>query len=212
MENRLEISGRIWRVASIKLVLSGIFCITALVISSVHGGIRTGNFDHRLTAFIAVMFFVLFAITFLITLTRAIQKTIVYKRLGVGRAAALEFILRLFGYAVILFTALDHMGVPVGHILLGSAVLGIILGVAAQQALANFFASIVLIISHPFTVGEDITLMSGGLGGKYEGRVIDIGLTHTRLEEKDGNIIALPNSSLLTGATIRFSKKTATKE
>jgi small-conductance mechanosensitive channel len=92
--------------------------------------------------------------------------------------------------------------VPVGHILVGSAVLGIVLGVAAQQALANFFASIILIISHPFTVGESITIVSGGLGGSYEGMVDDIGLTHTKINLVNGNIVKLPNSALLTSAAI----------
>jgi small-conductance mechanosensitive channel len=163
--------------------------------------------NHKLIAFTGVLLFLIFSTIFLHILSNAIGIFIVSNRLGVGRAAAIQFILRLLGYLTILFTTLDHLGLPVGHILLGSAVLGIILGVAAQQALANFFASIVLIISHPFTVGEEITLISGGLGGTYTGNVIDIGLTHTRLREVDGNIIALPNSTLLTGATIRLPGK-----
>jgi small-conductance mechanosensitive channel len=140
-------------------------------------------------------------------LGNAIHKSIVLNRLGVGRAASLRFIVLLFGYLVILLTSLDHIGIPVERILLGSAVLGIILGVAAQQALANFFASIVLIVSHPFAVGEDITLTSGALGGTYVGHVADIGLTHTHLKQENGTLVALPNSTLLVNAAVKIDKR-----
>jgi small-conductance mechanosensitive channel len=177
--------------------------------SSVYGNVRKGSLDHELIAAVGVLLFVIFSTSFLQVLTNSIRKTIIFHHLGVGRAAALQFILRLFGYLAILFTALGRVGVPVGHILLGSAVLGIILGVAAQQALANFFASIVLIISHPYVVGEELSISSGALGGKYEGTIIDIGLTHTHIEQEDGSIVSLPNATVLNSAAIKpFNIKT----
>lgn len=195
-------NSHIWRKANVKLVLCVFLSVVGLSIGIANGGIKRGGVNHKLIASAGVLFFLIFAIIFLEVLTNALHKTIVSKRLGVGRAAALQFIVRLFGYLAILILSLSLVGVPVGHLLLGSAVLGIILGVAAQQALANFFASIVLIVSHPFTVGEHLTLISGALGGKHIGTIVDIGLTHTKLQEKNGTIIALPNSTLLTGAAI----------
>jgi small conductance mechanosensitive channel len=197
----------VWRKTNILLVPCAVLFIGGAIISSVYGNLKRGNFDHKLVALLGVILFVIFAVTFLHVLTNAIQRTIIFHRLGVGRAAALQFILRTFGYLTILLTAIDHLGIPVGHILLGSAVLGIILGVAAQQALGNFFASIVLIVSHPFSVGEQIAIVSGALGGKYEGRVVDIGLTHTRLQQEDGDVIYLPNSTLLSAAAISTKKR-----
>ncbi len=197
----------LWRQANIKLLPCVLLIATGLVLSYSHGGVRKGSLDHQLLAFIGVVIFMLFSVSFLHILTEAVRKTIVYKRLGTGRAAALQFILRLIGYLTVLIVALDRLGVPVGHILVGSAVLGIILGVAAQQALANFFASIILIISHPFAVGDEVALVSGALGGRYEGTIIDIGLTHTKLKEKNESLVSLPNSTLLTSAAIVSSKK-----
>jgi small-conductance mechanosensitive channel len=110
--------------------------------------------------------------------------------------------MRVAGYIIIVFLVMDLLTIPIGNLLVGGAALGIILGVAAQQALANFFASIVLIISHPFEVGESITINSGALGGKYVGDIVDIGLTHTTLRADDGKFVMLPNSTLLSGATI----------
>jgi small-conductance mechanosensitive channel len=206
MIKRKHINVQTWKQANLKLVPCILVLICGLILSSSYGDVRKGDFDHRLVAFAGVMIFLIFSIAFLHVLTKAIHKTIVINRLGFGRAASIQFILRLVGYIAILFTALDHLGLPVGRIILGSAVLGIILGVAAQQALANFFASIVLIIAHPFFIGQKITLISGGLGGKYTGTVIDIGLTHTHIKERNGSIVAMPNSALLTGATIRIER------
>ncbi|HEY8999644.1 MAG TPA: mechanosensitive ion channel family protein [Candidatus Saccharimonadales bacterium] len=191
-----------WRKAYLRLVPCAVLFVGGISLSFHYGNVRHGNFDHKLIALAGVSLFVVFSIASLHVLTSAVRKSIVAHRLGVGRAAALQFILRLFGYLAIMFTTLDGVGVPVGHLLLGSAVLGIILGVAAQQALGNFFASIVLIVSHPFVVGEELTLVSGALGGKYEGTIVDIGLTHTHLQEKNGTVVALPNATLLAGAAI----------
>jgi small-conductance mechanosensitive channel len=207
MQEPLHNNKHIWRRANEKLLPCAFFIIIGLTLSSIEGGIHNHSLGHKLSALLGVVIFLMFAITFLHVLSNAVKKVIVSNRLGVGRAASLQFILRLFGYLTILFTTLGRVGVPVEHLLLGSAVLGIILGVAAQQALANFFASIVLIISHPFTVGQEITLISGGLGGTYMGKITDIGLTHTRLKDEDGNIMAFPNSALLTGATIRIKAR-----
>jgi small-conductance mechanosensitive channel len=84
---------------------------------------------------------------------------------------------------------------------LGSAVTGIILGVAAQQALANFFASIILLFARPFKIGQRAILKAGAFG-EYTGVIIDMGLTHTRLELDDGNVVLLPNATILSSTAI----------
>jgi small-conductance mechanosensitive channel len=197
----------VWRQAIIVLIPCAVLFVGGIVLSAVYGSVRQGSIEHRAVSFMGAVLFTVFAIAFLHILTSAISKVIISHRLGIGRAASLKFIMRTFGYLAILITALDRLGIPVGRVLLGSAVLGIILGVAAQQALANFFASIVLIIAHPFTVGEQITLVSGALGGKYTGEITDISLTHTHLKEANGTSVALPNSTLLIGAAIKVHRK-----
>jgi small-conductance mechanosensitive channel len=199
----------IWRRTIAVLIPCAVLCIGGIILSAVYGSVRIGTIEHRIVAAAGVVLFTVFSITFLHILTNAISKAIISHRLGVGRAASLKFILRTVGYLTILIIALDRLSIPVGRILLGSAVLGIILGVAAQQALANFFASIVLIIVHPFAVGEEITLVSGALGGKYVGEVTDISLTHTHLRENNGTLVALPNSTLLIGAAIKVHHRSA---
>jgi small-conductance mechanosensitive channel len=196
------VSKHIWRDACIRLIPLGLFATAGAVVSAMYGKGRTGSEDHKLIALSGVLVFVLLSVTFIHTLTNIIRGLMSKHRyhLAARQAGAVRFVLRIVGYLTILLTTLELMGVSVARLLLGSAVLGIILGVAAQQALANFFASIVLVIAHPFSVGEYISINSGALGGKYTGTVIDIGLTHTRLQEVTGNVVLLPNATLLSAA------------
>jgi small-conductance mechanosensitive channel len=198
-----------WGRTNLQLIPCAALFISAAVISAVYGNVRTGGVGHKVIAVIWVCVFVIFAVAFLHVLAKAVHGLIAYHRLGTGRAAAIQFILRIVGYITIMLMTLNLLGVPVGRLLLGGAALGIILGVAAQQALANFFASIVLIVSHPFTVGQSITLYSGALGGTYVGKVVDIGLTHTRMVDVDGNTLILPNATVLSGAVIMSQKPEA---
>jgi small-conductance mechanosensitive channel len=203
---------RSWGNVNSRLIPYAILFIVGAVVCRNFGDVRHGSFEHKLIALIGLGVFLAFSTLFMHLLTKAIHGLIAFHRLGAGRAASIQFILRLFGYIAILLTTLDLVSIPVGRILLGSAVLGIILGVAAQQALANFFASIMLIISHPFAVGQEITLISGALGGKHIGTVEDIGLSHTRLKEKDGAVVLLPNATLLSGASIMVHKHPSPSE
>ena len=202
----------IWRKANTRLIPTATLFIAGAVISNLYGNLHVGDFDHKLVALGGVIMFLVFSVAFLHVLTRVIRKLLSSHRLGAGRAASIQFILRTFGYIAILAMTLQLLGIPIGKLLLGSAVVGIILGVAAQQALANFFASFVLILSHPFYVGQDIQIKSGALGGEYIGTVVELGLTHTRIREKDGNTIYLPNATLLSSATIIVKKREAPPE
>jgi small-conductance mechanosensitive channel len=192
----------IWRRANPRLIPSAAMMVVGIVLSTLHGNFRNGTLDKKLLAVVGILIFIVFAVIFLHVLTTAIRR-VTSNHLGVGRAATVQFALRTIGYGAIILTTMDLLAIPVGRLLLGGAVLGIILGVAAQQALGNFFASIVLIISRPFSVGQHITITSGALGGQYAGKIVDIGLTHTKIRQEDGSSILLPNATLLSNAAIR---------
>ncbi|CAN5190097.1 hypothetical protein BH09PAT3_BH09PAT3_0330 [soil metagenome] len=196
-----------WRQANVRLVPAAFLSICGAIISSMNGNLRSGDFDHRFFALIGILLYVVFAVAFLRILTGTIQRILSHYHFTTGRAAALQFMLRVVGYIIIFLITLDLIGIPIEKLVLGGAAIGIILGVAAQQALSNFFASIVLITSHPYSVGDHIVINSGALGGKYSGVIKDIGLTHTHLKDKDDSIILLPNATVLAGATIMVKNK-----
>jgi hypothetical protein len=96
--------------------------------------------------------------------------------------------------------ALGLLAVPVKHLLVGGALTGIIVGIAAQQALGNVFAGLVLLLARPFNVGDRILLRHSTLGGELRGPVSAMGLTYVTLE-MDAGPLSVPNN-LMLGARI----------
>lgn len=119
--------------------------------------------------------------------------------IGNTHATMVRVVLVLAGWAVIFTVTLDIFGISIERLLLGGALTGVLLGIAAQQTLANIFAGIVLLLSKPFQVGDEIRLSSGPMGGSFEGQIIEIGLTYVRMETDDG-ILHLPNGQVLSAA------------
>jgi small conductance mechanosensitive channel len=94
---------------------------------------------------------------------------------------------------------LSVLDVDLGSLLLGGAITGVIVGIAAQQTLGNFFAGIVLLLAQPFSVGDRVVLRSGPLGGEYEGVVTEMGIFYVTLATPKGPV-DLPNAGVLSAA------------
>jgi small-conductance mechanosensitive channel len=120
-------------------------------------------------------------------------------RLGEARGAPLAFVINVVGYVIVLLAILQLLGVRLEGLLLGGAVTGIVVGIAAQQTLANFFAGIVLMVVRPFNVGERIVMRSGPLGGEYEGQITDMSFFYVDMVTAQGPV-KLPNAGVLSAA------------
>lgn len=120
-------------------------------------------------------------------------------RAGIGAASALHLLCSIFGYILVLLGLLQLLNVNLGALLVGGAVTGVILGIAAQQTLGSFFAGLVLLFARPYVPGQQATVHSGALGGPFAGTITDAGLLYTTLMTPDGPI-RLPNSGLLGAA------------
>jgi small-conductance mechanosensitive channel len=119
--------------------------------------------------------------------------------IGAMHATLVRIVLVLIGVITTVTVSLSLFGLPVAQLVLGGAVIGVLLGIAAQQTLANLFAGIVLLQARPFAVGDDVWIKSGALGGQYEGAVTEIGLAYVRLDTGDG-LVKLPNTQVLGAA------------
>jgi MscS family membrane protein len=80
--------------------------------------------------------------------------------------------------------------------LASAGIIGIAVGFAAQETLANLFAGISIIVDAPYKLGDFLVLDSG-----ERGRVIDIGFRSTRILTEDDIEIILPNA-VMAGAKI----------
>jgi small-conductance mechanosensitive channel len=125
--------------------------------------------------------------------------TLVQSRGGLAAASAIRLICHLLGFAVTGLGVLALLQVNLSGLLVGGAVTAVVLGIAAQQTLGNFFAGLVLLFARPYTPGQRVTVHSGALGGPFEGVIVGAGLTYTTMETSQGTI-SLPNSGLLAAA------------
>lgn len=162
------------------------------------GAVHSPNLHTRLIAYGFGAGFLIFG--FAATRSAANEVTrISQARAGAATATPLRVLCLLTGYLLVIFVSLDLFAVPVGHLLLGGAVTGIILGIAAQQALGNLFAGLILLFTRPYVPGERIRIKAGALGGELVGTVTSVGLIYTRLETADGPL-NIPNGALLGAA------------
>jgi small-conductance mechanosensitive channel len=116
--------------------------------------------------------------------------------IGAAHAGVARYALVLLGIFTTLVITLDLASVPIGQLVVGGAVTGVLLGIAAQQSLANLFAGMVLLFARPFRVGDGVRFRAGALSGVLEGTVTDISITYVKLETADGQIL-VPNSQAL---------------
>jgi small-conductance mechanosensitive channel len=120
-------------------------------------------------------------------------------RTGPRHAGVLRWLVTIVGYIIVLITALGLFAVPIQHLVLGGALTGVIVGIAAQQSLGNVFAGVVLLVARPFGVGDAIQVRSGSLGGVLQGTVSAMGMTYVTVITDDGPM-SLPNSGVLAAA------------
>lgn len=123
----------------------------------------------------------------------------VEERLGERRATPIGLIISFVGYILMILPTLQILGVHLEGLLLGGAITGVVIGIAAQQTLANFFAGIVLLLVRPLSVGEHVVLRSGPLGGEYEGRITEMSFFYVDMVTEQGPV-KLPNAGVLAAA------------
>lgn len=78
-------------------------------------------------------------------------------------------------------------------VLASTAVIGLIVGFAAQHTIANMVAGIQIAVSQPIRIGDRVRFE------ECEGRVTDITLSYTYLDPGDGSSIVIPNQLLVEG-------------
>jgi len=83
--------------------------------------------------------------------------------------------------------------------LLAGAVVG--LAFASQDTIKNVFGAVMLIVDHPFTLGDFINI------GTHEGKVESLGLRSTLIVMLDGQRLAIPNGDLATRPIINITRR-----
>jgi small-conductance mechanosensitive channel len=166
-------------------------------------GVHSVHQSDRIVAYCCGAAFVVFGVFAVRSLANELAR-LMRAHAGGATATSLRVLVLIVGYVAVLLLALDVFAVPVGNLLLGGAVTGIILGIAAQQALGNVFAGLVLLVTRPYVPGQRVRVVGGAVGSQ-QGIVTSVGLVYTTLATDDGPL-NIPNSALL-GAAIGPAKR-----
>ncbi|QFI56424.1 mechanosensitive ion channel domain-containing protein [Aeromonas simiae] len=114
-----------------------------------------------------------------------------------------EFVGNILKYAILVFVviaALGRVGVQTASFVAIIGAAGLAIGLALQGSLSNFAAGFLLIIFRPIKAGEFIEVAG------TSGVVQSVQLFTTTLTSGDNKMVVVPNSSILNGTIINFSR------
>jgi small conductance mechanosensitive channel len=103
-------------------------------------------------------------------------------------------------YVILGLGVLSALDINLAGLLAAGAILGVIVGVAAQTSMSSVFAGIVLVLARPFTVGSWVHLRTYLFGGfDYSGVITQLGVVYTTMDV-GGRLVRLPNAAVLASA------------
>jgi small-conductance mechanosensitive channel/CRP-like cAMP-binding protein len=155
----------------------------------------------------AVIIHKLFVAISLIVFVRFIDRLLIVPLLTRGGKVALSrFIHQIVVVILSFFVAAGYLhwafDVDVSSVLAGSAVVSIVLGLALQETLGNFFSGMVLQASVPFQPGDWIQI------GEIEGRVVEMTWRAVTLQTASNNHVLIPNSAVAKDKIINYHTPT----
>ncbi len=118
------------------------------------------------------------------------------------------FVRRFFAivlWFLIFIFALKAHGIEVTAALASAGIVGIAVGLAAKETLADILSGIFIISDQPVRIGDRVKLERIGAHWGGWGDVVDIGLRRTKIRNPDGVVVNYPNSILATSVITNFS-------
>lgn len=101
--------------------------------------------------------------------------------------------------AVGVVVALAVIGLNIGALVASLGLVGLTLGLALKDVLANYVAGVMLLMQGPFKVGDTISVAG------MEGTVTDVTTRDTTLRGADGRNIHIPNSTVFGAIVVNVS-------
>ena len=131
----------------------------------------------------------------LILLDRVIVRVKVERSLHTFIRSGVRFLL----WFITIIILADSQGLPITSLLGMLGIIGLALSLALQGILSNLAGGIMILISKPFVVGDQIE--AGGVSGiAYE-----IGLVYTKIKTFDNKIIFVPNGEISGEKIINYT-------
>jgi small-conductance mechanosensitive channel/CRP-like cAMP-binding protein len=189
-----------------KLVGTALLASSALTFYVAASAIEPDRMDD-LHDYLSLWFTRLVAATLLLCLLRAVDRLLILPVLSRGEKAPANRILYQIVKTVLFLLAIWAFGAiafnwDIDRFLAGSAVVSIVVGLALQQTLGNFFSGLVIQASRPLSLGDWIVI------GDSQGRVVDMSWRAITLLTTAGNHVIVPNGLVASERLTNFSVPT----
>jgi len=99
---------------------------------------------------------------------------------------------------LVIITVLSMLGIDLTGFVVAGGIVGIILGFALQNTIANLFSGIFLQWEKPFKIGSYVRI------GDIEGFVSDVSIMSTKIRGLDGTVTRIPNYSVFQSNIINY--------
>ncbi len=154
------------------------------------------SFSFRLLLAIGVFYLGRFLIKKLIQLLNNICTR---KKIDLSLTTFLQSFSKILLYFILVVTIIGILGIETSSFLALFASAGVAIGMALSGTLQNFAGGVVILLIHPYKVGDYIEVQG------YSGTVKAIQMFHTVITTPDNKTILIPNGSLSTGNINNYS-------
>lgn len=100
---------------------------------------------------------------------------------------------------VILMTLFKHLGINISAFIGAAGIAGLAIGFAAQTSVSNVISGFFILAEKALKVGDRIQI------GDIVGNVESIDFMAIRIKTIDGNVVRVPNESIIRGNLVNFS-------
>ncbi|MBP9694722.1 MAG: mechanosensitive ion channel [Alphaproteobacteria bacterium] len=158
------------------------------------------GFDYANRIFYAILILVIgyYCVRFVNMFT---QKVLKKAKIESSIRSFLTNIIKALCYTFIVIAALSKIGIDTTSMAAAIAAAGLAIGLSLQNSLSNFAAGVMIVIFKFFRVDDFIQVAD------IEGTVEEISILTTTLIAKDNREIIIPNSQMISGHLINYSKK-----
>ena len=133
------------------------------------------------------------------TLRRLVRRASSHYQLPNELVVPVNGLIRWIIIASALLLVLERLGVSATVLwtaFTGFATVGAVAFFAAWSVLSNLFCALLIMVAQPFRLGDDVEVLDTAEKPGAKGRVVDINLLYTTLQEADGGgrLLQIPNA------------------
>ncbi len=134
-------------------------------------------------------------------IVKRFKKSKLSKRMDEAAKIYIENAISIILRCIVIISAIGYLGVPLASITAAVGSVGLALGLALQGGLSNIAGGIILLFTHPFKVGDYVTI--GNLAGTVEA----INIYYTEIVSPDNQKVLIPNGTAANSEIVNYSSK-----